>query len=51
MTEHKTDNTISGARGGSSPSIPVSQLSTSSTGASYAGGLLKCIIQSPAINL
>ncbi|KAL1560141.1 hypothetical protein AAHA92_10395 [Salvia divinorum] len=41
MTEHKTDNTISGARVGSSPSIPVSQLSTSSTSDSHAGRVVE----------
>ncbi|XP_041990313.1 uncharacterized protein LOC121741551 isoform X1 [Salvia splendens] len=41
MMEHKTDNTISGSRVGSSPSIPVSQLSTSSTGGSYAGRVVE----------
>ncbi|XP_041992738.1 uncharacterized protein LOC121743497 [Salvia splendens] len=40
MTEHKADNTISD-RVGSSPSIPVSQLSTSSTGGSYAGKVVE----------
>lgn len=37
IVEHKTDNPTSGARVGSSPSIPVSQLSSGSTGSSYAG--------------
>ncbi|KAG6383610.1 hypothetical protein SASPL_156622 [Salvia splendens] len=39
--EHKTDNVISGARVGSSPSIPVSQLSAGSTGGSYAGRVVE----------
>ncbi|XP_057764714.1 uncharacterized protein LOC130985657 [Salvia miltiorrhiza] len=41
MAEHKTDNTTPGARVGSSPSIPVSQLSTGSTGGSYAGRVVE----------
>lgn len=41
MVEHKTDNTAYGARVGSSPSIPVSQLSTGSSGSSYAGRVVE----------
>ncbi|KAL1537411.1 hypothetical protein AAHA92_29928 [Salvia divinorum] len=41
MTEHKSDNVISGARVGSSPSVPVSQLSAGSTGGSYAGRVVE----------
>lgn len=39
--EHKTDNPTSGARVGSSPSVPVSQLSSGSTGSSYAGRVVE----------
>ncbi|XP_042027627.1 uncharacterized protein LOC121774833 [Salvia splendens] len=41
VMEHKTENIISGARVGSSPSIPVSQLSAGSTGGSYAGRVVE----------
>ncbi|KAH6831347.1 hypothetical protein C2S53_011944 [Perilla frutescens var. hirtella] len=41
MVEHKTDNSTSGARVGSSPSIPVSQLSAGSAGSSYAGRVVE----------